>query len=789
MITKVRIKNWRSHLDTELSFSEGTNCFIGTMGAGKTSILDAICFALFGTFPALNSKKVKLEDMIMRKPKQAKSAEVTVWFALDDTEWSVRRVVEKGKTVAELRKGSQLIEAPQPTRVSEEVERLLRIDYDLFTRAIYSEQNALDMFLTIPKGQRMKKIDELLAIDRFEHARFTVMALVRRFADVISERRNMLAGLQGELSPELLDRLKAELTAAQSERTKMEQQLSTARQDRASAEKRLLQLRQQAETVHQMQEEITTIMALTSAAQTDIDQLADELTKDVDTPDGELQMNLAKIEENLTLLKDNAAVETEKLDKLRTALADNTAQLKFLEETRIPEMKGASAEHDKLLKQLAKRGPKKIQATIEAKRDSIEEMSARLERASGRIEELNESIPELTAAKAHCPVCEAKLTEADKEKILDKKQKNIAKFTAEREKLGPAIEMAKEEVEKLEEELHEAHLLEERASALEEAGGKVKEALAMVKRLKSEVINLDNEQRLQAKTLTMLEMAKERARSEAEKYRTLLTKRQLVTAKVRQIKDNEQRIAALKATLTSAPSPSPASISEADRAVNNSASLEGGLEARLAAAGQLLEERSARFAEMEAKRGKVENYRREIGRLEGITDQLRLLEGALVNTQEQLRKNFVAAVNQAMTMLWDSLYPYKDFSSVRLGIQEGDYVLQLLDSTGWIPADGVASGGERSIACLALRMAFALVLAPQLRWLVLDEPTHNLDQKAVEDLAIVLRDKIGEFVEQVFLITHDPSLESAVTGYLYRLEREKEKDGCSKAVLVAGPEN
>ncbi|MFB6217322.1 MAG: hypothetical protein ABEJ72_10240, partial [Candidatus Aenigmatarchaeota archaeon] len=85
-------------------------------------------------------------------------------------------------------------------------------------------------------------------------------------------------------------------------------------------------------------------------------------------------------------------------------------------------------------------------------------------------------------------------------------------------------------------------------------------------------------------------------------------------------------------------------------------------------------------------------------------------------------------------------------------------------------------GGERTTACLALRIAFALVLAPNLRWLVLDEPTHNLDQKTVRDLAELLRTSVSEFVDQVFLITHDENLEGAVNSYLYRLERNKEEN-------------
>ena len=112
--------------------------------------------------------------------------------------------------------------------------------------------------------------------------------------------------------------------------------------------------------------------------------------------------------------------------------------------------------------------------------------------------------------------------------------------------------------------------------------------------------------------------------------------------------------------------------------------------------------------------------------------------------------------------------------------------MQLLERTGkWVNVEGIVSGGERSIASLALRIAFSLVLAPQLRWLILDEPTHNLDQNAVEDLAETLRERIGEFVDQVFLITHDEKLENAVTGSLYRLEREKEKDGVTKVIMIS----
>ena len=83
MITKVTLKNWRSHLNSTLEFSGGTNALIGIMGSGKSSILGAICFGLFGTNPELQSRKLKLDDLIMNKPSLKDMAEVEVSFRID----------------------------------------------------------------------------------------------------------------------------------------------------------------------------------------------------------------------------------------------------------------------------------------------------------------------------------------------------------------------------------------------------------------------------------------------------------------------------------------------------------------------------------------------------------------------------------------------------------------------------------------------------------------------------------------------------------------------------------
>ncbi len=177
----------------------------------------------------------------------------------------------------------------------------------------------------------------------------------------------------------------------------------------------------------------------------------------------------------------------------------------------------------------------------------------------------------------------------------------------------------------------------------------------------------------------------------------------------------------------------------------------------------------------------IKTQKAEVVKLEKIIKDLKIFEKALENTQVQLRTEFIEAVNYAMNEIWPNLYPYEDFTGIALNIEAGDYVLQLKDRMDrWINADGIASGGERSLASLALRIAFSLVLAPQLGFLILDEPTHNLDRSAITELANTLRERINEFVNQTFIISHTPELEDAVTGFAYRLERDKTIDGSTK---------
>ena len=68
MIKSLELTNWRTHKNSTLTFDNGTNVIIGVMGSGKSSVVNALSYSLFGTSPALKSKQVSLIEIITNKP-------------------------------------------------------------------------------------------------------------------------------------------------------------------------------------------------------------------------------------------------------------------------------------------------------------------------------------------------------------------------------------------------------------------------------------------------------------------------------------------------------------------------------------------------------------------------------------------------------------------------------------------------------------------------------------------------------------------------------------------------
>jgi len=159
-------------------------------------------------------------------------------------------------------------------------------------------------------------------------------------------------------------------------------------------------------------------------------------------------------------------------------------------------------------------------------------------------------------------------------------------------------------------------------------------------------------------------------------------------------------------------------------------------------------------------------------RLRENVEDISKFSDVVVVTQAQLRESLIGEINSAMNKLWPIIYPYGDWQNVRLLATQKDYELQIYQGE-WKNLEAHASGGERACLGLCLRAAMSIILTPHLGWLILDEPTHNLDSSAVRALGESISNSMPKIIPQILVITHDSNLLGSANSRVLRFERDK----------------
>ncbi|MEM5832154.1 MAG: AAA family ATPase, partial [Candidatus Aenigmatarchaeota archaeon] len=423
---------------------------------------------------------------------------------------------------------------------------------------------------------------------------------------------------------------------------------------------------------------------------------------------------------------------------------------------------------------------------LERREKSLIELRSSVVSLNNEIKNIQDSLEKLKSAESKCPVCDSKLTEEKKKVLIDKKNEEIEEKKKIINDTIEKIKVAEIEIEKIKNDLKKLESLKikiGRKENLEKDLELYKNQIIIdndnLKTVEKEIENIKKE--IEEKEKVLKEYLEKRSELE-----NLLNRIIEFENKKEMLENLRKKYENIKIEINSLESQMPLiSLDQIEKDLRTLVSKEREIAIEIKNKEELISRLKKDLEEILRQISIFEKEKQEIERLRKIVVDLKIFRDALKITQERLREEFVEAVNSYMNVIWTNLYPYKDFISISLNIDEGDYVLQLQERSGkWINVEGIASGGERSLAALALRIAFSLTLAPQLKVLILDEPTHNLDAKAVEELARVLRESVSEFLDQVFIITHDERLEEAVTGKVYRFERDKEKDDFTKVVEI-----
>ena len=417
MIDSLEITNWKTHKKTILNFQKGVNVLIGVMGAGKSSAIDAISFGLFGTFPALNSKRVALSGLITNRPVQESEAEVKLTFTVDNNQYKVTRKIGGTGNSAKLEKNGQHLQA-QPSKVTEEIESILKVDYDTFSRVVYAEQNQLDYFLELAKGDRKKQIDHMLGLDLFATAEENTTTLINKIKDIVNTEEEALTRIDISELRKQQKQFNNDKESLQKEQEKMKGEEKKAKEVLEILRKKSDQLKKELSEKKKISDEIVKL-------QSRINTISEEIKKMES-----LMIDEAAAKEIVAKLEKEDKEISKNIDELRKKERTKSKEHSEIEINLKNDQKRV-VERDKIISEIKNDDESKTKSDLDAANAELQEINAAISSKKGKSAEIKEWIKELNKHISKCPVCEREMPDDLKRTLLDSKSASMQNIEEE----------------------------------------------------------------------------------------------------------------------------------------------------------------------------------------------------------------------------------------------------------------------------------------------------------------------------------------------------------------------
>jgi DNA repair protein SbcC/Rad50 len=176
----VQLENIRSHLKSTVPFTRGFNCLVGGLGCGKSSVLYAIDFALFGEPIGRSFEYLLRED--------ADSGKVTIQFSQNGNTYKITRGLKRrAKGISQdfeelkLFQEETLLASMKTDAVAEQFKTITGLDGDLYREIIWVRQEHLKELLDSAPRERQKRLDDLFGLLDYETAWSSIAEYQREY--------------------------------------------------------------------------------------------------------------------------------------------------------------------------------------------------------------------------------------------------------------------------------------------------------------------------------------------------------------------------------------------------------------------------------------------------------------------------------------------------------------------------------------------------------------------------------------------------------------------------------
>ena len=550
IIKTVELENFKSHLNTRVDFETGISIIMGDNGAGKSSILESISFALFKEYA---SKKM---DKLINNDKN--QMQVTVLFIANGRTYKVVRKRKRNSSPESMLyvkdNGRFLVIEKGDAAVSEEIERIIDLDKNLFLNAVYVKQGEIANLVTKNPSEKKEMMGRLLGVDDLENSWKNMKFIIKDYNDREIHINGKLANFQSteenlKSKQDKRDELNIILSKKDSELKKTEEKLNKLKTIKEFFDRKEIEynnLKREIEhnqsifiRLNKTRDELSRQIEEINIKESKIEEIKPEIgkikilenlrdkifnLKELKNEKEHTEKSLKKIE----LFKKFISENQESYDnflKLEREINELTSSRKEFEGTNTLKItfdnniKNIQSEIEELQKSISNRlrlygeileeeisSIDQLEKCLETKKQSIKDnfkqnqeqiegFNSKISDLKGQNKEIMKAIEELENADDKCPVCESDLEESRRKELLNKYRGQIEKnnndINSYKENLG-IWNAEREFLDRKSQKLEKISIdvLKKESNDLEMKKSKIKEIKEQLTGIKKSAINL-----------------------------------------------------------------------------------------------------------------------------------------------------------------------------------------------------------------------------------------------------------------------------------------------------------
>jgi DNA repair exonuclease SbcCD ATPase subunit len=274
--------SWKNFLSTgnqstKVDFTKNkTNLIVGTNGAGKSTILDALCFSLFGrSFRRIN--KPQLINSVNEK-----DCVVEVQFDIGTTNWKVIRGIKP--SIFEIWKNDTLLDQASSSNDQQKwlEQNVLKMNYKSFTQIVILGSSTFVPFMQLSAAHRREVIEDLLDIRIFSAMNNLIKDKIRtqkekiKSLDFKKENLKDKIKMQETFIEELENRGNANIDSNNRKITDLDSEISNHIEDNERLEKEVKELQSKLEEMSDIDGKLAKLNNLKGKLSQKVSIMADE---------------------------------------------------------------------------------------------------------------------------------------------------------------------------------------------------------------------------------------------------------------------------------------------------------------------------------------------------------------------------------------------------------------------------------------------------------------------------------------------------------------------------------